>query len=221
MSEINKARMHSDMQAIKIAKMYANDDLLKYLPIPRLRLPNVELNVPVLISEVNTEKSYSIKEGDKKKIISEFQNIVSSEFEKNIKSSFNEIRSKINKTITDNINEKISLTNTEEDLSVSINSCLTGISKTLDESKIIRDINENQNFLKNTKINMLKVLLSHSIPGDEKLKEIAIEPETAKIKEIGDKGIILNLKLSISENAVEWVEITDSKGNTSKRLVPE
>ena len=49
MSEIALARMQSDLETVRLAELYAEHPLLRTLPVPHLRLPNVDLEVPVLI----------------------------------------------------------------------------------------------------------------------------------------------------------------------------
>lgn len=49
MSEIALARMHADLETVRLAELYAAHPLLRTLPIPHLRLPNVDLDIPVLI----------------------------------------------------------------------------------------------------------------------------------------------------------------------------
>lgn len=52
--EITRARMAADREAVRIAKQYAEDadGLLRHFPVPRMRLPNLELTLPVVVSHV-------------------------------------------------------------------------------------------------------------------------------------------------------------------------
>ena len=49
MAEIALARMQADLESLRIAELYAAHPLLRTLPIPHLRLPEVNLEIPVLI----------------------------------------------------------------------------------------------------------------------------------------------------------------------------
>ena len=56
MAEVTKAR------AVRIAELYAEHPLLKNMPIPRFRLPTVEIDVPVLVDKISgTEPGESPK----------------------------------------------------------------------------------------------------------------------------------------------------------------
>jgi len=54
LEEITRARIQADLEAVRTAKMYASDEtgLLKNFPIPRMRLPNIEISAPVIITDV-------------------------------------------------------------------------------------------------------------------------------------------------------------------------
>jgi len=51
LSEITIARMHADLETVRIAELYASHPLLKMMPVPHLRLPDVNVDVPVLIKQ--------------------------------------------------------------------------------------------------------------------------------------------------------------------------
>ena len=46
-SEITRARLHADLEALRVADYYAKEPLLRHFPVPRFRLPSVKLEVPV------------------------------------------------------------------------------------------------------------------------------------------------------------------------------
>ena len=54
LEEITRARVLADAEAVRTAKRYASDPdgLLKYFPVPRVRLPNVEITTPMIVSIV-------------------------------------------------------------------------------------------------------------------------------------------------------------------------
>jgi hypothetical protein len=52
--EITRARMAADREAVRVARQYAEDaeGLLRHFPVPRMRLPNLELTLPVVVSHI-------------------------------------------------------------------------------------------------------------------------------------------------------------------------
>lgn len=54
LSEVSIARSQADLEAIRIAELYANHDLLKYFPVPRVRIKDVEVDLPVVVVEAES-----------------------------------------------------------------------------------------------------------------------------------------------------------------------
>lgn len=50
LSDAAQARVRADLEVLKIAEAYSAHDLLKHLPVPRFRLPDITVDVPVLVS---------------------------------------------------------------------------------------------------------------------------------------------------------------------------
>lgn len=49
LSEISMARMQADLETVRLAELYATHPLLRTMPVPHVRLPDVELDIPVLV----------------------------------------------------------------------------------------------------------------------------------------------------------------------------
>ena len=49
LSEIAIARMQADIESVRIAELYADHPLLRSMPVPRFRMPDVEIDVPVVV----------------------------------------------------------------------------------------------------------------------------------------------------------------------------
>jgi hypothetical protein len=52
LSEITIARMQADIEAIRVAELYADHPLLRNMPVPRFRMPDVEIDVPVVVKDM-------------------------------------------------------------------------------------------------------------------------------------------------------------------------
>jgi hypothetical protein len=53
LSDVARARVRADVEAMRIASAYSGDPLLKHLPVPRFRLPDIVIDLPVLVSGVD------------------------------------------------------------------------------------------------------------------------------------------------------------------------
>lgn len=51
-SELALARMQADVESVRIAEMYASHSLLRHMAVPHFRLPEIELDIPIAISQV-------------------------------------------------------------------------------------------------------------------------------------------------------------------------
>jgi hypothetical protein len=56
LTEIANARLQADQEAIRIAHLYAGDALLRHLPVPHFRLPELTLDIPVLVQAVGAPR---------------------------------------------------------------------------------------------------------------------------------------------------------------------
>lgn len=52
LSEITIARMQADLESVRIAELYSSHPLLKTMPVPHVRLPDVDVDVPVVIKQM-------------------------------------------------------------------------------------------------------------------------------------------------------------------------
>jgi hypothetical protein len=57
LSELAIARMQSDVETVRIAELYAAHPLLRTMPVPHVRLSDVDLEVPVLIEDVEAPRA--------------------------------------------------------------------------------------------------------------------------------------------------------------------
>jgi hypothetical protein len=48
-----RARVRADVETVKIAEVYVQDPLLRNLPVPRFRLPDITVDVPLLVLELS------------------------------------------------------------------------------------------------------------------------------------------------------------------------
>ncbi len=55
LSDAVQARVRADLESLKIAEAYSGHDLLKYLPVPHFRLPDITVDFPVIVSSLQGE----------------------------------------------------------------------------------------------------------------------------------------------------------------------
>jgi hypothetical protein len=57
LSEITMARVQADLEAVRVAELYASHPLLKNMAVPRFRLPTITLDVPVSVASMEEAKA--------------------------------------------------------------------------------------------------------------------------------------------------------------------
>ena len=50
LADVAQARVRADLETVRIAEAYSTNGLLKHLPVPRFRLPDLTVDIPVLVS---------------------------------------------------------------------------------------------------------------------------------------------------------------------------
>jgi hypothetical protein len=63
LSEITIARMQADIEAVRVAELYAGHPLLRHMPVPHFRLPNVEVDAPVVIKRLEEPQAGATPRG--------------------------------------------------------------------------------------------------------------------------------------------------------------
>ncbi len=217
MSEVTKARMNADIEAVRIAEIYAEHPLLKNMPIPRFRLPTVEIDLPVLVDKITgTEPGESPKLNpdikDLKLAFTKSMTVVIKELKiKLTREQIKKITLIINKDIEDNYKPDETSFNAR-----ALADRLTEITtKSTREIGGIRDTAIISGF--KTKLESLsrKQFLSIKL-FPPRLKVLVTSSE---IREVGSKENLTIFKLKISEEAYEWTSIETEDGTKQKLVI--
>lgn len=221
LSEITMARMHSDLEAIRIAELYAGHPLLRHMPVPHFRLPDVQIDVPVVIKELDEPTSGEPPHGaptlDK------------------LGKTFDEVLTKwlVKKGIKLRPQDKKKLESVLEEKMVDITQPLgvaVDVKRVGDELSraVLRVLIESGEFFKTEDPAQVKKLEEElkKIVWIEFLKLFKSPPRlhvlvtTKEIREAGPSETITKFQLKICEEAFEWTTI-ESDGIERDRLVPE
>ncbi|MFC3160579.1 hypothetical protein ACFOEQ_20800 [Chryseobacterium arachidis] len=60
-NEIIQARKKADENAVMIAKEYAQHEYLKYFKVPRYSLPSVKMDIPIKITDIDSDADRNFK----------------------------------------------------------------------------------------------------------------------------------------------------------------
>lgn len=213
MSELTIARVNSDLEAARVAELYSQHELLKFFPIPKIRINDFEVDIPFLIIDAKdgAEEKETIDDIGK-----EFERISKEVIDKKGLRLSEESRIKFRNLVDEKVKEiklspshRFDLPSIAKKMSPLLHKCL--IDDGLEE-KSISDV-----------VNNIEVRTKDSIM--DKLSEkprLRIAVTSAELKE-ADSASVVRLLLKATEEGVEWTQISssDESQETTRRLIPE
>lgn len=220
--EITRARMAADLEAVRIAKSYAEDPdgLLRHFPVPRMRMPTIEMTLPVIIAQipegyvasVSTDMlASSLGENLSSALKAESIHVNTAEIRKIIRSDPNLNRG----LVSDSLAQKL----TDELIDHTRTNAIQAIGKEAGET-----VGSTERFRKISAIIRAQVKRTlDALP--QRAAGIAIDARTQQVREMGAAGQCLNLKLSIQEDGLDMVFEEPVEGQSSPpaltKLIPE
>lgn len=215
------ARVQADLETIRLAELYASHPLLRTMPVPHMRLPEVDMEVPVLIKTSEEPRAgESARGGAPLKALSQkFDDVLGAQLSKGGVT----LSAAERKRLRAALDERLSSRAVPTEISVDVH-------RVADE-------------LTSTALRMIEEMKSRSgaaepavpqVIADELRDAVRLEflklrtppprlmvlVTSAEIREAGATENLTRLRLKISEQGVEWTTI-ESDGVQRDRLVPE
>lgn len=221
LSEITIARVQADLEAVRVADLYANHPLLKTMPVPRFRLPTMTLDLAVAVKNMEEAKEGEPPRGGVSlpAIRKQFGELLSQHLDRsNIKLSGAD-RAKLDQDLDRRVSGagvaayvSTSTIHVADEL-VSVVTRALGESKHMKSSEGSARIGKLADELK-TAARLAFLTLQAPPP------RLQVLVTTAELREAGQREQLAQLHLSISEEAFEW-SVRDADGITSSKLMPE
>jgi len=222
-SSITNARVMSDIQTVKVAEEYAKHDLLKHFSIPRMRIDDIEMTIPIALDEL-TEKTETLFEPiDNKK----FNSIVYKELVNNLgltklpSKTSQKLRSEIANQ-TQILEKNIRITKDISYLKEYTKDLMQFISFLEQEKLLTIDNVKRKSISENLPTNLEEILIQEiKILNQKKIiEDLNVIVEANKLREQKPENIIY-IKLKISEDGMEWNRTENKDGNIESKLLPE
>ena len=226
-AHLSQARVLADLESARIALTYADNDLLRHFSIPRMKIDDVELTIPLAISELEMPTDRDVKPLDHKAITALTHSEILSSFgtrslpaeasdsvRKEIAVPVENLIARVNKDKSENpvaeyVSEVVEIVNRKiasfvekgliKDQDVQKWREISERFKTALGQKVKREI---ANAATNPSLGILKVIVE-----SDRLKEKA-------------PGTLVTIKMKISEEAMEWERLKDDNGNIISKLMP-
>ena len=218
LSEITMARVQADLEAVRLAEMYASHPLLRHMPVPRFRLPTVTLNVPVVIKDMEEAKPGDSPRGDVPlPVVRErFTKLLDLHLERaGIKlsdperSALDQTLAKLTSTPARPPYVSVSIMHLGDELVQAAMKAVGNSERRVESSELEKLADELKTVVHKEFSNL------RTAPP-----RLSVLVTTAELRESGPQELFAQLHLSISEEAFEW-SVVESQGKTSARLVPE
>jgi len=214
LSEITIARMHADLEAVRVAELYADHPLLRHMPVPRFRMPNVEIDVPVVVKELEETPVGESPHGippifEMRKV---FDKVITSVLAKE-HITLTEADQKKLKTVLDQ--RVVALTRPTEialDMNrVSHDFSINAVKTLGDLIKPEKRADFEERLKDSLRIEFIKI---RKLPT-----RLNVLVTTAEIREAGPNEVITHLHLKISEEAFEWTTIESDEGKNDRLVI--
>ncbi len=222
-SSITDARVMSDIQTVKVAEEYAKHNLLKHFSIPRMRIDDIEMTIPIALDELKekTETEYEPIDNIK------FNAIVYNELVNNL--GLTKLPNEVSQTLRSKIAKQTQVLEQEiriaknltplkyycKDLILLILHIESQLLKLKADVKRKVDIDAMPQYLE-------KILAQEIKLQSEKksIEDLNVIVEAHKLREQKPENIIY-IKLKISEDGMEWNRTENNEGEIESKLLPE
>lgn len=231
--DLNHARVIADIESASIAEMYAEHHLLKHFSIPRMKILETELTIPISIDDLENsiEKDYQpIKNTEfYAQAYSEIKNVFQ------VSSFSREVSSSLKKVIFSEIDTLEKEVKSSGDIQTSLSAFCDKVSD-ISLSTIKKDKRGAALFTKARETSgadsdqikeILAVNLAKYLRPKIRSREISGKIENANVTVESDKlkdkrpDSLLYIKMKISEESMEWQTIEDGNGNVVTKLMVE
>jgi hypothetical protein len=226
LSEITIARVQADIEAVRVAELYASHPLLKYMAVPHFRLPTVTLDVPVAIKEIEEVG------GEPAPASAVVLRHLRKNFDQVVSSRLKHAGIKLSDVQVKNLNREVSRKFAEFKRTSDVPLSMTHIADELvfTTAKVLREpshegYEEREDKPKLKRIEKLESELKTGLYMEfskflKAPNRLNVAIATAELREAGSSEVMANIHLSITEDAFEWTMI-ESDGKPQSRLVPE
>lgn len=217
MSEVVMARVQADLETVRVAELYASHPLLRHMAIPRVRLPEIEMEVPVVIAgsdEPPHGESPRGGGGRPKDARKAFDTVL----QKHLTANRVRLSAEHRELLTSALDEAMDRPDVPVEVAVDTNrfadrlttAAIGSLSDTIGRdkaSKVATGLDDAARL----------ALLELRTPPPR----ISALVETGQVREAGPAETVTRLRLTLREDSMELTMIDTDDGEATQRLVPE
>lgn len=221
LSEISMARMQADLETVRLAELYAAHPLLRTMPVPHMRLPDVDLEIPVLIKASQEPRAGESARGGVAlaDISRKFDEVLTQHLVRTgVKLSNAE-----SKKLRAALDERLTSTGTPTEVSIDVHRIADDLSSTA--LRVVGELRPTSDIAKPALPPMIAAELREAVRVEflqlrTPPPRLTVLVTSAEIREAATAENVTRIRLKVSEQGVEWTT-TESDGVRRDRLVPE
>ena len=219
-SSIQQARVSADLQAVRVAESYAKHELLEHFPVPRMRLKDVEMTIPIAIDIGQVQKTTNLEPIDNREFnAAAYKEVLAALGKKSLSQDHS-------RRLRHVISEQ-SVVLEKELLMGGETQGLKNFALNVSKATIALQGDADSTDTTGIKLDDLTRRIATNLSGAIKpvnaesvLEQLEVSMEADILKE-KSPGSLVYIKLVIQEEGVEWHRMEGKNGTITRKLIPE
>jgi hypothetical protein len=216
MSEVALARMQADLETVRLAELYASHPLLRTLPVPHLRLPNVDMEVPVLIQASEAPRDGESPRGGVR--VRELRKKFDELFDAQLTRAGIELSTTHHRRVNSALAGRMAALETPTETAVDVQRVADDFTDTA--IRTMAELPRVEIALEPLATRLREVVRQEFLKARTPPPRLIALVTSAEIREAGTSENVTRLSLKLSEQGLEWTTI-ETDGVSRDRLVPE
>lgn len=214
MSGLIHARRMADEQTAALAEYYKDNPLLEGLSVPRIRIPELTIDIPMLIE--NQVEGQNGEMEDPTKIA----DAIYAQLKKTLSNNNIKVSQDFHETFLDDVNKQLRLIKKtgapimKETVARSVQGAFA---TTLTKTKTTLTATDKEAIARDLRAKVSTV----SIAKDPRASSIVANIKTADVKERASNTSVVRLKITLKEEGLEWATQSSESGGVVRTLQPE
>lgn len=222
-SSITDARVMADVQTVQVAEQYAKHDLLKHFSVPRMRISDIELTIPVAIEGLSERSGYQLDPIGNE----EFKRVAARELARSVGYSelppipAQRLRSALDQR-TEELVEHLRAGAFDDGFS-NFSKIISSELFRIGEEARLHDGKFPGQYKQEHSYNRMLELCAGLIKGvvdKPRLDQLTVIAESHRLREQRPEDII-RIRMTVGEDGMEWQTIERDDGSVERKLLPE
>jgi hypothetical protein len=216
LAEITNARVQADLESARIAQLYASHPLLQHMAVPRFRLPNVSLDLPVAVEKIEQPPPTTPHPAELPALRRNIEGIIDQE----LRQLKLQLPPNLRKRLTDSLNRLFDRLKASGSISASDAIKASDDAVTAAVEAIKAAGKEHATVDPALESSLRRQFAAEFLKLQPPPPRVQVLVVTAQLKDIAPPLSLTRIHLTISEEGVEWTQ-TNPSDPSSKTLLPE